>query len=153
MSPFYNGQFSLHSHIINFSPSFSQTPDNHLSQQPELVSSLISVYMCVCVHAFPFLPYFTRYILLQLVRTQGQDCPWIRIGVCIHVGPFWRRHRGTCEARLCCFCPPTPLSHAWLGVWECVIRYHTSSRTCEDREGNPAGEGRVLIWSAQLCWC
>lgn len=44
-------------------------------------------------------------------------------------------------------CPTASLSHAWLGVWECVIRYHTSSRTCEDREG--AGGGRVLIWSTQ----
>lgn len=41
--------------------------------------------------------------------------------------------------------PPTPLSRARLGVWECVKRYHTSSRTCEDREGNPAGGG--VSWS------
>ena len=63
------------------------------------------------------------------------------IGVCIYC--MWASSDRGSEARVrpdhAVLLTRPPL-HAQLEVWECVIRYHTSSRTCKDREDNPAGE-------------
>lgn len=88
----------------------------------------------------------------------GTSMRLISLGVCISVCCICISPDRSSEARVRpdLAHPPHSASHAWLGVWECVIRYHTSTKTCKDREGNPAREGKrvgvgsVQIWSDQI---
>lgn len=117
---------------------------------------------CTWMHVFFLIFCQLLCTFTDFVSSQGHldkdQCRCLHLYLC---GPVLAEAVRHVWGQIVASCPPIPPSHAWLGVWECVIRYHASSRTCEDRESDSKGAGRdnedgetkaMTIYNALLCY-